>query len=254
MSGLRSKSAPSVLRPQYTTADTVIANEDVPDPSALRTFSNASTVKTNGNGGESKFYDSVPEFRGEEVPQSDYETMAEREAAENAATKIQSVIRGRNSRKRKGGRKKKSKRKTRKKKRSRKKKRRRKRRKTRRKKGAFDPISDFKKSVDKTEMKKQADLFNKMKRARIEGNTKKQEELKRHMKKSFDRMIYWKTREAQANAARIIDNKLEQAMPEINKSIRRGLLRPQKQPKTGRNPKQPTIGGKRRRKTKRRKR
>ena len=145
-------------------------------------------------------------------------------------------------------------RKTRKKKRSRKKKRRRKRRKTRRKKGAFDPISDFKKSVDKTEIKKQADLFNKMKRARIEGNTEKQEELRRHMKKSFDRMIYWKTPEAQANAARIINNKVEQAMPEINKSIRRGLLRPQKQPKTGRNPKQHQIGGKRRRKTKRRKR
>ena len=70
-------------------------------------------------------------------------------------------------------------RKTRKKKRSRKKKRRRKRRKTRRKKGAFDPISDFKKSVDKTEIKKQADLFNKMKRARIEGNTEKQEELRK---------------------------------------------------------------------------
>ena len=93
-----------------------------------------------------------------------------------------------------------------------------------------------------------------MKRARIEGNTEKQEELRRHMKKSFDRMIYWKIPEAQANAARIINNKVEQAMPEINKSIRRGLLRPQKQPKTGRNPKQHQIGGKRRRKTKRRKR
>ena len=127
MSGrLRSKSAPSVLIPQYVTADTVIADDDIPDPSALRTFSNASTVITNDNYGESKFYDSEPEFSGEEVPQSDYETMAEREAAENAATKIQSVIRGRNSRKRKGGRKKKSKRKTRKKKRTRKKKNRRK--------------------------------------------------------------------------------------------------------------------------------
>ena len=155
---------------------------------------------------------------------------------------------------RKGGRKKKSKRKTRKKKRSRKKKRRRKRRKTRRKKGAFDPISDFKKSVDKTEIKKQADLFNKMKRARMEGNTKKQEELKREMRRSFDRMNYWKTPEAKANKARIIDEKINQVMPEINKSFDRGLLRHQKQRKTGRNLKQPTIGGKRRRKTKRRKR
>ena len=223
MSGrLRSKSAPSIL---------------MSNPPALRTFSNASTVIRDDNyDGENKFYDSEPE-EGEEVLQSDYATMAEREAAENAATKIQSAIRGRqsrnsrNSRKRKGGRKKKSKRKTRKKKRTRKKKNRRKRRKTRRKKGAFDPISDFKKSVDKTEIKKQADLFNKMKRARIEGDTKKQEELRRHMRKSFDRMIYWKTPEAQANAARIINNKVEQAMPEINKSIRRGLLRPQKQPK-----------------------
>ena len=61
MSGrLRSKSAPSVLIPQYVTADTVIADDDIPDPSALRTFSNASTVIADDNygyGGESKFYE-----------------------------------------------------------------------------------------------------------------------------------------------------------------------------------------------------
>ena len=93
MSGrLRSKSAPSVLIPQYVTADTVIADYDIPDPSALRTFSNASTVVADD---------------GEEVPQSDYDTMAEREAAEHAATKIQAVERGRNYRKsKKGGRRK----------------------------------------------------------------------------------------------------------------------------------------------------
>ena len=250
MSGrLRSKSAPSVLIPQYVTADTVIADDDIPDPSALRTFSNASTVIADDNygyGGESNLEVSEPEFSGEEVPQSDYETMAEREAAENAATKIQSVIRGRNSRKRKGGRKKKSKRKTRKKKRTRKKKNRRKRRKTRRKSAGYTP-DFYKKRVDRQEIGKQTELFNLMKRAKMRGDTKEQEKLKKKMKKSFDRMNYWNTPEAKANKERILDSQVRKAMPEIEDSMKRGLLVPRK-------PRSSSGGRKRRRKTKRRKR
>lgn len=114
---LRSKSAPSVLIPQDVTADTVIAKEDIPDPSELRTISTASTEIADDNYdygyGEGKSYDY--ESDGGEVPLSDYATMGEREAAEHAATKIQAAERGRNYRKsKKGGRKKKSKRKTRK--------------------------------------------------------------------------------------------------------------------------------------------
>lgn len=249
---LRSKSAPSVLIPQYVTADTVIADDDIPDPSALRTFSNASTVIADDNygyGDESNLEVSEPEFSGEEVPQSDYETMAEREAAENAATKIQSVIRGRNSRKRKGGRKKKSKRKTRKKKRSRKKKNRRKRRKTRRKRrgGAIPAPMAYKRRVDRQEIGNQTELFNLMKRAKMRGDTKEQEKLKKKMKKSFDRMNYWNTPEAKANKERILDSQVKKAMPEIEKSFERGLLVPRK-------PRSSSTGGKRRRKTKRRKR
>lgn len=137
-------------------------------------------------------------------------------------------------------------RKTRKKKRSRKKKNRRKRRKTRRKSAGYTP-DFYKKRVDRQEIGNQTELFNLMKRAKMRGDTKEQEKLKKKMKKSFDRMNYWNTPEAKANKERILDSKVRKAMPEIEDSMKRGLLVPRK-------PRTSSGGRKRRRKTKRRKR
>ena len=140
-------------------------------------------------------------------------------------------------------------RKTRKKKRTRKKKNRRKRRKTRRKRrgGAISAPMAYKRRVDRQEIGNQTELFNLMKRAKMRGDTKEQEKLKKKMKKSFDRMNYWNTPEAKANKERILDSQVRVAMPEIEKSFERGLLVPRK-------PRSSSTGGKRRRKTKRRKR
>ena len=102
-------------------------------------------------------------------------------------------------------------------------------RKTRkRRKGGVPAPMIYKKRVDKQEEKKQAKYYHLMKSARMRGDKQKQEELKNKMKKSFNRMNYWNTPGAQSNKEIIVNATVRKAMPEIEKSIKRGLVVPRK--------------------------
>ena len=146
-------------------------------------------------------------------------------------------------------------RKTRKKKRTRKKKNRRKRRKTRRKSARAGYTPDFyKKRVDRQEEANQWKLNRKM---NVAKRNKDKQKIKLHTKqliRSFNRQKYHDTPGHKKNQQVAAEGIVRKSGPAIDDSLRRGLLRHQKQRKSGRNQKQPTIGGKRRRKTKRRKR
>tara|TARA_Y100000287_G_C14126084_1_gene307396 strand:+ start:145 stop:414 length:270 start_codon:yes stop_codon:yes gene_type:complete len=88
-----------------------------------------------------------------------------------------------------------------------------------------------------------------MKRAKMRGDTKEQEKLKKKMKKSFDRMNYWNTPEAKANKERILDSQVRKAMPGIEAAIKGKTLVLRKTRQT-----RSASAGRKKRKTRRKRR
>ena len=118
--------------------------------------------------------------------------------------------------------------------------------------GAIPAPMAYKKRVDRQEISNQTELFNLMKRAKMKGDTKEQENLKKKMKKSFDRMNFWNTPEAKANKERILESQVRKAMPGIEAAIKGKTLVPRKTRQT----RSASAGRKKRkkRKTKRKRR
>ena len=115
--------------------------------------------------------------------------------------------------------------------------------------GAIPAPMAYKKRVDRQEIGNQTELFNLMKRAKMRGDTKEQEKLKKKMKKSFDRMNYWNTPEAKANKERVLDSQVRKAMPGIEAAIKGKTLVLRKTRQT-----RSASAGRKKRKTRRKRR
>ena len=121
--------------------------------------------------------------------------------------------------------------------------------KTRRKRhkgGVENPLTIYKKRVDKQEEKLRRGLYGQMKTARLQHDEERIEKIKAQLKKSFDRQIKWKTPGAEKNLDAVAGMHVRKAMPEIEKSMKMGLLVPRKT--------RVKSAGRRTRKRKRRKR
>ena len=114
-------------------------------------------------------------------------------------------------------------------------------------------IKNYKKIINLIEEEEEKHV----KRKELAKRNKDKQKIKLHTKqliRSFNRQKYHDTPGHKKNQQVAAEGIVRKSGPAIDDSLRRGLLRHQKQRKSGRNQKQPTIGGKRRRKTKRRKR
>jgi hypothetical protein len=130
--------------------------------------------------------------------------------------------------------------------------------KTRRKrhKGGLSLFNKSPEKIDEEEDKKQTKLYHEMKRAKMEHDTDRQDEIKALLKKSFDRQKKHNTpgyikNEKVINA--FYDRQIESALPTIEKSMKMGLLVPRK-PRTKSAGRRTRKRKKRKRKTKRRRR
>ena len=132
---------------------------------------------------------------------------------------------------------------------SRRRKKSRKRKTTRKRRGGMPAPMAYKKRVDRQEIGNQMELYRLMSRAKMRGDTKEQEKLKKKMKKSFDRMNFWNTPEAKANKERILQSQVRKAMPGIEAAIKAKTLVPRKTRQT-----RSASAGRKKRKTRRKRR
>jgi hypothetical protein len=86
----------------------------------------------------------------------------------------------------------------------------------------------IKKRVDEQEEKKRRILFGRMKLARRQGDKEEIEKIKAQLKKSFKRQEWYGTQGAKKNLDVLAGMQVQKAMPEIEKSIKMGLLVPRK--------------------------
>ena len=124
-------------------------------------------------------------------------------------------------------------------------------RKTRKKRrgGAIPAPMAYKKRVDKEEEKKQWILNREMQTAKMKGLSKKQEEIKKKLKASFDRQAYWKTPGDAKNKDAIAGFHVRKAMPGIEAAIKGKTLVPRKTRQT-----RSSSAGRKKRKTRRKRR
>ena len=125
-------------------------------------------------------------------------------------------------------------------------KRKRRKRKTKKRLKGGDMSDWIKKRVDEQEEKKRRILFGRMKLARRQNNKEEIEKIKAQLKKSFERQEWYGTQGAKKNLDVLAGMQVQKAMPEIEKSMKMGLLVPRKT--------REKRAGRRTRKRKRRKR
>ncbi len=112
--------------------------------------------------------------------------------------------------------------------------------------GMPNPLAAYKERVDRQEEKKRRPLFGQMKIAKRRGDKEEQAKISKELKKSFDRQTWYGTQGAEKNLDVLTGMQVQKAMPEIEKSIKRGLLVPRK-------PRTKSAGGKKHRKKRTRK-